>query len=97
MYVPRLRSRLSVALAHALSLRQALIGQTSAVTYQVVGHAKTCMVLLFGFVVFGYDLHAKNLFGIRHGNLAPAPSALPKLAATRGTDTAVWPAWLWVG
>ena len=87
----------ALSLAHALPLRQALIGQTSAVTYQVVGHAKTCMVLLFGFVVFGYDLHAKNLFGIRHGNLAPAPSALPKLAATHGTDTAVWPAWLWVG
>ena len=29
-----------------------LIGRTSAVTFQVVGHAKTCLVLVGGYVLF---------------------------------------------
>ena len=29
-----------------------LIGKTSAITFQVVGHAKTCLVLIGGYVLF---------------------------------------------
>merc|ERR1719230_326507 len=29
-----------------------LIGRTSAITFQVVGHAKTCLVLIGGYVLF---------------------------------------------
>ena len=47
-----------------------LIGKTSAVTYQVVGHAKTCLILLGGFLFFppnpppSSGQLAKNLVGI---------------------------------
>ena len=43
---------LTCVLAIAVNiLSYALIGKTSAVTYQVVGHAKTCLVLIGGYVL----------------------------------------------
>ena len=41
-----------------------IIGKTSTVTYNVVGHFKTCCVLVLGFFVFQYPLHYKNILGI---------------------------------
>lgn len=47
----------------------ALIGKTSAVTFQVVGHGKTCLILLSGYVMHVQqgnplsDLY-KNIFGV---------------------------------
>ena len=44
-----------------------LIGKTSPVTFQVVGHAKTCLILLGGFLLFPLPsgaVLAKNLAGI---------------------------------
>ncbi len=41
-----------------------IIGKTSAVTYQVVGHVKTCLVLGFGFIMFNANLDPRNLFGV---------------------------------
>jgi solute carrier family 35 protein E3 len=46
-----------------------LIGKTSAVTYQVVGHLKTCLVLIGGFIFvptsnFTTKELLKNVFGI---------------------------------
>lgn len=45
-----------------------LIGKTSPVTYQVVGHAKTCLILVAGYVLFPSQDDAasvlKNLFGV---------------------------------
>jgi len=41
-----------------------VLGKTSPLTYQVVGHLKTCMILVLGFVVFNYPIVLKNLFGI---------------------------------
>lgn len=45
-----------------------LIGKTSAVVYQVVGHAKTCLILLGGYLLFTNnipgDQQVKNLIGV---------------------------------
>jgi solute carrier family 35 protein E3 len=51
-----------------------LIGKTSAVSYQVVGHAKTCLILASGFVFVNdsFDLswqQLKNLGGVGIGLL----------------------------
>ncbi|KAL0489073.1 hypothetical protein AKO1_009013 [Acrasis kona] len=46
----------------------ALVGATSAVTYQVVGHSKTCLVLVLGFLFFPVNMKTddlvKNITGI---------------------------------
>jgi solute carrier family 35 protein E3 len=46
----------------------ALISATSAVTYQVVGHTKTCLILLLGFILFPINMPSstflKNIGGI---------------------------------
>jgi len=42
----------------------AVIGKCSAVTYQVVGHLKTMLILGFGFAVVGDPIVAKNVFGL---------------------------------
>ena len=41
-----------------------VIGRTSPVTYQVVGHLKTCLILVLGFVVFHYQPYLYNIVGI---------------------------------
>lgn len=41
-----------------------IIGRTSPVTYQVVGHLKTCLVLGFGFLLFDHRLDNRNLIGV---------------------------------
>jgi drug/metabolite transporter (DMT)-like permease len=41
-----------------------VIARTSPVTYQVVGHLKTCLILMLGFVVFKYPIVYRNLCGI---------------------------------
>lgn len=42
-----------------------IIGHTSAITYNVVGHCKLCLVLLFGFLFFDHQaLTVVNLSGI---------------------------------
>lgn len=41
-----------------------IIGRTSPVTYNVVGHLKTVCVLIMGFVVFKYPVMIKNIIGI---------------------------------
>jgi len=42
----------------------AVIGKCSAVTYQVIGHLKTMLILAFGFVVVGDPVVAKNILGL---------------------------------
>ncbi|KAI9594902.1 triose-phosphate transporter family-domain-containing protein [Syncephalis fuscata] len=42
----------------------AIIGRTSAITYNVVGHAKLCLILVGGFLLFKYELDWRNLSGI---------------------------------
>jgi solute carrier family 35 protein E3 len=41
-----------------------IIGRTSALTYNVVGHAKLCLILLGGFLLFHDPLEWRNLSGI---------------------------------
>lgn len=41
-----------------------VIGKTSPVTYQVLGHLKTCLVLGFGYVLLQDPFSWRNLFGI---------------------------------
>lgn len=41
-----------------------VIGKTSPVTYQVLGHLKTCLVLAFGYVLLRDPFHWRNILGI---------------------------------
>eukprot|EP00899_Mesostigma_viride_P019821 jgi/Mesvir1/27840/Mv07516-RA.2 len=41
-----------------------VLGKTSAVTYQVLGHVKTCLVLIFGFVFFQSPWSVYSLSGM---------------------------------
>eukprot|EP00656_Telonema_subtile_P028007 TRINITY_DN30243_c0_g1_i1.p1 TRINITY_DN30243_c0_g1~~TRINITY_DN30243_c0_g1_i1.p1 ORF type:complete len:134 (+),score=14.13 TRINITY_DN30243_c0_g1_i1:3-404(+) len=41
-----------------------VIGKTSPVTYNVLGHFKLSVIMTLGFVFFGAPLDPKNLFGI---------------------------------
>ncbi|RRT75905.1 hypothetical protein BHE74_00028231 [Ensete ventricosum] len=41
-----------------------VIGKTSPVTYQVLGHLKTCLVLTFGYVLLHDPFSWRNIFGI---------------------------------
>ncbi|XP_058074912.1 UDP-xylose transporter 3-like [Magnolia sinica] len=41
-----------------------VIGKTSPVTYQVLGHLKTCLVLAFGYVLLHDPFSLRNIFGI---------------------------------
>ncbi|KAL5991284.1 hypothetical protein ACLOJK_012191 [Asimina triloba] len=41
-----------------------VIGKTSPVTYQVLGHLKTCLVLTFGYVLLRDPFNWRNIFGI---------------------------------
>ncbi|KAM2741356.1 hypothetical protein EV2_029919 [Malus domestica] len=41
-----------------------VIGRTSAVTYQVLGHLKTCLVLAFGYILLRDPFSWRNILGI---------------------------------
>lgn len=41
-----------------------VIGKTSPVTYQVLGHLKTCLVLAFGYVLLHEPFSWRNILGI---------------------------------
>lgn len=44
-----------------------MIGKTSAVTWQVVGHGKTCLILVSGYImtpIANFDLFVKNVTGV---------------------------------
>ena len=41
-----------------------VIGKTSPVTYQVLGHLKTCLVLAFGYILLHDPFSWRNILGI---------------------------------
>lgn len=41
-----------------------VIGKTSPVTYQVLGHLKTCLVLAFGYTLLHDPFTIRNIIGI---------------------------------
>lgn len=41
-----------------------VIGKTSPVTYQVLGHLKTCLVLAFGYTLLHDPFTQRNILGI---------------------------------
>eukprot|EP00735_Rhodelphis_limneticus_P012375 TRINITY_DN5628_c0_g1::TRINITY_DN5628_c0_g1_i1::g.12056::m.12056 TRINITY_DN5628_c0_g1::TRINITY_DN5628_c0_g1_i1::g.12056 ORF type:complete len:314 (+),score=44.62,sp/F4IHS9/UXT1_ARATH/39.10/7e-60,TPT/PF03151.11/4.1e+02,TPT/PF03151.11/2.5e-22,EamA/PF00892.15/64,EamA/PF00892.15/72,EamA/PF00892.15/8.2e-05,UAA/PF08449.6/0.0045,EmrE/PF13536.1/5.7e+02,EmrE/PF13536.1/9.7,EmrE/PF13536.1/0.015 TRINITY_DN5628_c0_g1_i1:126-1067(+) len=41
-----------------------VLGETSPITYQVVGHLKTCVILILGFFCFGEEIVLRNVAGI---------------------------------
>ena len=56
---------LSSCLAFLVNLSIFLvIGKTSPVTYNVLGHVKLVTILIMGFVIFGEEANAKNIGGI---------------------------------
>ena len=41
-----------------------VIGKTSPVTYQVLGHLKTCLILAFGYILLRDPFNWRNMLGI---------------------------------
>lgn len=41
-----------------------VLGKTSPLTYQVLGHMKTILILVLGFLVFNKPVDSRNLIGI---------------------------------
>lgn len=41
-----------------------VIGKTSPLTYQVLGHLKTILILILGFLFFNKQLDYRNVIGI---------------------------------
>jgi solute carrier family 35, member E3 len=41
-----------------------IIGKTSPITYNVIGHLKSCLIILGGFVIFKYPPQEKQIVGI---------------------------------
>ena len=39
------------------------IGRFSAVSFQVIGHVKTCLVFFFGWVIFAAPITGRNIMG----------------------------------
>ena len=39
------------------------IGRFSAVSFQVIGHVKTCLVFFFGWVIFAAPITSRNIMG----------------------------------
>lgn len=40
-----------------------VVGETSAISYQILGHLKTISVWLFGLLLFGSKFDLRNFFG----------------------------------
>lgn len=56
---------LSCFLALGVNISNYLVlGKTSPLTYQVLGHLKTIMILVLGFVIFKYESNPRVTFGI---------------------------------
>ena len=60
-------------------------GRTSPVTYQVVGHFKTCFILILGFLVFDAPVVPKNIFGIALAMVGMAVYSEVRSSCTRCT------------
>jgi len=41
-----------------------VLGKTSPLTYQVLGHLKTVLILILGFTIFNKELDVRNGLGI---------------------------------
>jgi len=56
---------ISCALALGVNISNYLVlGKTSPLTYQVVGHLKTILTITFGVIVLGHQTNFKNILGI---------------------------------
>ena len=59
-----------------------LIGRTSPITFQVVGHAKTCLVLIGGYVLFPAKAQDTQQF---YNNIAGVSVRTPRPARPRSS------------
>jgi len=60
-----LRISLSCFFALGVNISNYLVlGKTSPLTYQVLGHLKTVLILVLGFLMFGKEVNMRNLMGI---------------------------------
>lgn len=69
MYMPTGGAIAAICMTGALAFLVNLsiflvIGKTSPITYNVLGHTKLCIILSLGFVFFNDPLNAKMIFGI---------------------------------
>lgn len=65
-----------------------VLGATSAVTYNVVGHFKTVLILAGSWIMLGYPLNAKNLAGIALAMVGMALYTASKLGGSASTPPA---------
>jgi len=66
-YTPALTSRIVVTCLFAVVVNGTnyyVLGKTSPLTYQIVGHLKTVLVFLLGFAFFNTELDYRNVLGI---------------------------------
>jgi len=66
-YTPQILIVISVSCLIAISVNFStflVIGKTSPVTYQVLGHLKTCLVLAFGYILLEDPFRWRNVCGI---------------------------------
>mmetsp|Transcript_13236 Transcript_13236/g.40038 ORF Transcript_13236/g.40038 Transcript_13236/m.40038 type:complete len:106 (+) Transcript_13236:915-1232(+) len=66
-YTPALIRDILISCVLALGVNVSnylVLGKTSPLTYQVIGHLKTILTISFGILVLGHDTNAKNLSGI---------------------------------
>lgn len=66
-YTSGLVSRIAISCCFALGVNISnylVLGKTSPLTYQVLGHFKTVLILILGFILFNKELDLRNCCGI---------------------------------
>ena len=66
-YTPACIFRIALSCLFAIGVNitnYLVIGKTSPLTYQVLGHLKTILILVLGFLMFNKHVDARNLIGI---------------------------------
>lgn len=66
-YTPACIFRIALSCLFAIGVNitnYLVIGKTSPLTYQVLGHLKTILILILGFLMFNKHVDARNLIGI---------------------------------
>lgn len=66
-YTPALVVRICVSCLFALGVNISnylVLGKTSPLTYQVLGHFKTVLILVLGFLIFNKPIDSRNVMGI---------------------------------
>jgi len=97
VYTPQCVTRIVVSCVFALGVNISnylVLGKTSPLTYQVLGHMKTVLILILGFTVFKKPIDIRNVIGITiamvgvvsYTEIRRRESAKPVLPTTSSVD-----------